>query len=215
MLAMEMVEFIRFKTATLTAFGLQRNGVWGEETASQKIEHLGLMFGALAAHPKGTVRGYGVPLQHLTFGLLVFPSIWDWYVQWRERRRGFYTAWEVDMLRISLAMTRKETGWLRQHPQLASRVRPIDGLVSQRDTLRDNAQEGRDRLFKILSELPGEGAYAAVKALAEEHPHPAYRRWMAVRARERAIIDADEPAWPSERVHAFAMSLESAGRDSL
>lgn len=73
------------KTATLT--GLQRNGVWGEETASQKVEHLGLMLGALAAHPRGPVRGYGVPLQHLTFGLLVFPSIWDWYVQWREKRR--------------------------------------------------------------------------------------------------------------------------------
>lgn len=76
-LAMEMAELIRFKTATLTAFGLQRNGVWGEETASQKIEHLGLMFGALAAHPRGPMRGYGVPSHHLTFGLLVFPSIWD------------------------------------------------------------------------------------------------------------------------------------------
>jgi hypothetical protein len=132
-LAMEMAELIRFKTATLTAFGLQRNGVWGEETASQKVEHLGLMLGALAAHPQGPVRGHGVPSHHLTLGLLVFPSIWDWYVQWRERRRGFYTAWEVDMLRISLALTRKDTGWLRQHPHLASRLRPIKGLVSPQD----------------------------------------------------------------------------------
>ncbi|TGT06720.1 hypothetical protein EN856_36010, partial [Mesorhizobium sp. M8A.F.Ca.ET.213.01.1.1] len=31
MLALEMAELIRFKTATLTAFGLQRQGVWGEE----------------------------------------------------------------------------------------------------------------------------------------------------------------------------------------
>lgn len=30
-LAIEMANLIRFKTATLTAFGLQRNGVWGEE----------------------------------------------------------------------------------------------------------------------------------------------------------------------------------------
>lgn len=152
-LAMEMAELIRFKTATLTAFGLQRNGVWGEETASQKVEHLGLMFGALAAHPRGPVRGYGVPPQHLTFGLLVFPSIWDWYVQWRERRRGFYTAWEVDMLRISLALTRKETGWLRQHPHLASRVRPIEGLVSQRDIDRAQADwdDACDIYFKHAS----------------------------------------------------------------
>ncbi|CCD86682.1 conserved protein of unknown function [Bradyrhizobium sp. ORS 285] len=135
-LAVEMAELIRFKTSTLTAFGLQRNGVWGEETASQKLEHLGLMFGALAAHPQGPVRGRGVPSRHLTFGLLVFPSIWDWYVQWRERRRGFYTAWEVDMLRISLALTRNETGWLRQNPHLASRVHPIEGLVTKNDIER-------------------------------------------------------------------------------
>jgi hypothetical protein len=132
-LAMEMAELIRFKTATLTAVGLKRNGVWGQETASQKVEHLGLMFGALAADPSGPVRGYGVPTRHLTFGLLIFPSVWDWYVQWRERRRGFYTAWEVDMLRISLALTRKETGWLRQCPNLGCRLRPIEGLVSQSD----------------------------------------------------------------------------------
>lgn len=129
-LTMEMASLVRFKTSTLTAFGLQRNGVWGEETTSQKIEHLGLMLGALAASPKGAVRGYGVPLRHLTLGLLVFPGIWDWYVQWRERKRGFYTAWEIDMLRIALALTRQETGWLRQHGQLVHRVQPIPGLVS-------------------------------------------------------------------------------------
>ncbi|TPK05685.1 hypothetical protein FJ872_25695 [Mesorhizobium sp. B2-5-9] len=152
-LATEMVDLIRFKTATLTAFGLQRNGVWGEETASQKVEHLGLMFGALAAHPRGPVRGYGVLAQHLTFGLLVFPSVWDWYVQWRERRRGFYTAWEVDMLRISLALTRKDTGWLRQQPHLASRVRPVNGLVSQTDIdrARGDWEDACDVYFKHAS----------------------------------------------------------------
>ncbi|WP_217539797.1 hypothetical protein, partial [Stenotrophomonas sp. GbtcB23] len=37
-LAMEMANLVRFKMATLTALGFQRNGVWGEETASQKVE---------------------------------------------------------------------------------------------------------------------------------------------------------------------------------
>lgn len=132
-LAAEMADLVRFKTSTLTTMGLQRNGVWGEETTSQKIEHLGLMFGALAASPRSAVCGYGVPVQRLTFGLLAFPAVWDWYVQWRERRRGFYTAWEVDMLRIGLAMARQETGWLRQNRHLIERVRPIPGLVSQAD----------------------------------------------------------------------------------
>ncbi|WEX89947.1 hypothetical protein PZN02_005284 [Sinorhizobium garamanticum] len=62
----------------MTTLGFQRNGVWGEETAAQKIEPLGPMFGALAASPKNAVKGYGVPLNQLTSGLLVFPGIWDW-----------------------------------------------------------------------------------------------------------------------------------------
>ncbi len=72
---MEMADLIRFKTSTLPAIGLQRNGVWGEETASQKIEHLGLMFGALAASSNSAVKGYGVPLSQLSFGLLIFPGV--------------------------------------------------------------------------------------------------------------------------------------------
>lgn len=132
-LAMEMADLVRFKTSALTSIGFQRNGVWGEDTASQKIEHLGLMFGALAASKQGEVGGYGVPLRQLTFGLLLFPGIWDWYLQWRESRRGFYTAWEVDMLRIALAITKQGTGWLRQHPELLQRVQLIPGLVSQNE----------------------------------------------------------------------------------
>ncbi|MFG1306029.1 hypothetical protein V5F34_18060 [Xanthobacter autotrophicus] len=132
-LAAEMVELVRFKTATLTSFGFQRNGVWGEETASQKIEHFGLMFGALAAAPSGAVRGFGVPLANLTFGLLVFPIVWDWYVQWRERRRGFFTKWEIDMLTVALALTRKETGWIRQNPAFAERLKPIPNLITEAD----------------------------------------------------------------------------------
>lgn len=129
-LAVEMADLIRFKTSTLTAIGFQRNGVWGEETASQKVEHLGLMFGALAASPAGVVKGRGVPLSRLTFGLLIFPGIWDWYLQWREQRRGFYTKWEEDMLMVAQALTRAEVGWIRQHPELLKKVQPIEGLIA-------------------------------------------------------------------------------------
>jgi hypothetical protein len=81
-------------------------------TTSQKIEHPGLMLGSLAASPKGAAKGYGVPLAQLTFGLLIFPGVWDWYLQLRERRRGFYTKWEQDMLQMLLGMVRLETGWM-------------------------------------------------------------------------------------------------------
>jgi hypothetical protein len=126
----EVEDLIRFKTSTLTTFGYQRNGVWGAETTAQKLEHLGLLFGALSAHPKGPARGFGAALEELSMAHLHFPSVWDWYVQWRERRRGFYTIWETNMLQVAAALTREGTGWLRQTPRLAERLVLIPGLIS-------------------------------------------------------------------------------------
>lgn len=128
-LQQELEALLRFKTATLTDIGFSRQGVWCEETAAQKIEHLGLLFGALSASPDDRIKGLGIPRNDLSLALLVVPAIWDWYVQWRERRRGFYTRWEVDMLCVALALTRGETGWLRQSPQLAQRLKPVAGLI--------------------------------------------------------------------------------------
>ncbi len=136
----EMANLLRFKTSTLTALGFQRNGVWNTETASQRIEHFSLLFGAFSASPKGIIHGYGAKLEHLTFAMLIFPVVWDWYLQWREKKRGFYTRWEVDMLTLGVAFTRKDTGWLRQSPELANNLRPIPGLISETDiaTAREN-----------------------------------------------------------------------------
>ena len=77
-------------------------------------------------------------------------------------------------------------------------------------TLRDNAQHARDTLFNMLAEIPGAEAYAAIKALEEEHPEPDYRRWMARRARERATADADEPPWSVGQVLAFVQDIGGA-----
>jgi hypothetical protein len=149
-LADEMAALLRFKTSTLTAIGLQRNGVWCDETAAMKLDHFGLMFGALAADPNGEIKGRGFPVRDLTFGLLVVPSVWDWYVQWRERRRGFCTAWEADMLRSALSLVRRETGWLRQHPALLERVKPIAELVTAEEiaAARENWHGACDRVFQ-------------------------------------------------------------------
>ena len=76
-------------------------------------------------------------------------------------------------------------------------------------TLRDNSQDARNTLFKMLVEVPGAEAYAAIKSLEQDHPEPNYRRWMAVRARHRATMDADEPLWSPEQVHAFARASSS------
>jgi hypothetical protein len=132
----EVAALVRFKTSKLTKVGYQRFGTWCPDTASQKVEHLGLMFGALAASPSSPARGHGVPSKLLSLGMLVFPAIWDWYIQWRERRRGFYTSWEADMLRLALALTREETGFLRQTPSLRERLGEVPGLVTADDVSR-------------------------------------------------------------------------------
>ena len=57
--------------------------------------------------------------------------------------------------------------------------------------LRDDAQEGRERLFNLLSEIPGKAAYVALTELIEEHPHTRFTPWMARCARQRAEQDGD------------------------
>lgn len=86
----KMNELLRFMTATLTAFGFQRNGVWNEETASQKVEHIGLMFGSLASDLRSTVKGCGMPLDILCVAMLVFPAVCDWYLQCRSAGAGLH-----------------------------------------------------------------------------------------------------------------------------
>ncbi|KRW97497.1 hypothetical protein [Paracoccus sp. MKU1] len=146
----EMAEILRFKTSTFAAFGLQRNGVWGEETASQKVEHFGLWFGAFAAPPESEVQGYGADPKALTFAMMIFPQVWDWYLQWREHRRGFYTKWEIDLLSIAAAFCREETGWLRQTPRMAGNLRAIEGLISEQDIseARSDWAQACDRMYK-------------------------------------------------------------------
>ena len=95
------------------------------------------------------VLSWRLPLRSLTLSMLVFPTVWDWYIQWRERRRGFYTAWEVDMLRVAQSLARRDTGWLRQRPDLVGRLQPVAGLVSASDiaAARDSWGEVCERFY--------------------------------------------------------------------
>lgn len=168
-LANEMSDLLSFKTAPLTALGYQRNGVWGSDTAAQKVEHLSLLFGAFAADPEGPVRGYGIAQADLCFGMLVFPSVWDRYLRWRYQRRGFYTAWELDMLAVAMSLTRKEWGWIRQTPKLADRLVPIDGLITEADVaeVRSDWPAACDRLFEYARSTSRE-----IKKISKVHRDP-------------------------------------------
>jgi len=69
--------------------------------------------------------------------------------------------------------------------------------------LRDDAQEARNRLFGLLSEIPGKASYAVIKQLVNDHPDPDYRPWMAKQAYKHAEEDGDLEPWTAEQVCEF------------
>jgi len=72
--------------------------------------------------------------------------------------------------------------------------------------LRDDAQDARNRLFGLLSEIPGKASYSVIKQLIRDHPDPDYRPWMAKQAYKRAEEDGDLEPWTAEQVSAFGKS---------
>ncbi|MCG9542313.1 hypothetical protein L1D37_00815 [Vibrio sp. Isolate33] len=72
--------------------------------------------------------------------------------------------------------------------------------------LRDDAQDARDRLFNLLSEIPGKESYTAIKQLIHDHPNPDYRPWMAKQAYKHAEKDGDLEPWSEQQVRDFAKS---------
>ena len=56
----EMAAILRFKTATFADFGLQRNGVWGTETAAKRSSIPGC--GSALSSPRPKVRFRGAAL---------------------------------------------------------------------------------------------------------------------------------------------------------
>lgn len=188
----EVAELLRFKTARITPYGFRRNGVWGKQTAGQKAAHLGLLFGAIAAPTEGEVGGLGVAIDDLTIALLAFPRVWNWYIDWRLARRGFHTRWEADMLCLAVSLLRRESGWLRQSPQLSAHLRPIPGLLTSGEIARaqanwqDTCDEGyvyasawrkdikrvarvhRDPFEPILPVLEAESPVGVYNRIAEE-----------------------------------------------
>ena len=215
-LARELADLVRFKTATLTQIGVKRSGVWGPETVSQKIEHLGLMFGALAGDPAPPLNGRGVARRYLTMALLVFPAVWDWYLQWREAKRGFYTSWEHNMLALGVALVRRDTGWLRQNPQFAQRLEAIPGLLTDEDIelaradwtgTCDRAYEhglARSKEVARVSRVHRDPFEPILPILENDSPVGAYRRITAEILR-RVPCEKRYPKAAAEAVRGFLM----------
>jgi len=94
---------------------------------------------------------------------------------------------------------------MHQYIQAKEDIRRAGGGVYSPE-LRDDAQDARNKLFDLLSEMPGKASYTVIKQLIHEHPDPDYRPWMAKRAYIRAEEDGDLEPWTAEQVCAFDKS---------
>lgn len=74
--------------------------------------------------------------------------------------------------------------------------------------LRDDAQDARERLVAILTEIPGRDAYLALKDISERHPEPNMRPWLKLQARMKAEADSERPPWHPEQVGQFNRDFE-------
>lgn len=69
--------------------------------------------------------------------------------------------------------------------------------------LRDDAQDGRNALFTMLSDIPGKATYLALRNLMHSHPNVDARSWMGTLARRRAEADGDLEPWSTDQVREF------------
>ena len=132
----EIAELVNFKISTFALPGYQRYSGWAKATAELRAQSYCRIMGAAMASPRSEVSGLGVPRSHLTLALMAFPNFWDWFLAWSEKRRGFFTKYELNMLCDASSLLRAKTGWVRQHPELALRLSPIAGIITRVDIRR-------------------------------------------------------------------------------
>ena len=73
---------------------------------------------------------------------------------------------------------------MHEHIRIGEDINRVGGGVYSPD-LRDQAQEARDTLFRLLANIPGKETYVALAELTRDHPVPGHRAWMARRAFQR------------------------------
>lgn len=76
-------------------------------------------------------------------------------------------------------------------------------------TIRDDAQDARNRLLNMLAEIPGKETYVALLDLSCSQSVVAQRPWIVQCAKKRAETDADLEPWTAKQVSEFSSLTES------
>ncbi|WMJ08814.1 hypothetical protein [Nitrosomonas sp. sh817] len=79
--------------------------------------------------------------------------------------------------------------------------------------LRDDAQDARDNLFKLLNQIPGKESFLALMEIAEAHPNEKSRQWIMLQAKTKAEQEGDIETWLPKQVKDFNDKLERTPRN--
>lgn len=124
----EFMNLSGFKTADRPPLGMKRSGRWGAATEKMARKTLSSFLGALRLPADAAdirLRGLGVPDDQLTLAFIACPLVVDWFIRFKCVARSQYTSFAINLLKGFTSMLRAETGWLRQRPRLAARLRPL------------------------------------------------------------------------------------------
>jgi transcriptional regulator with XRE-family HTH domain len=124
----EFDTYADFKMAEIPPPRMKKQGKWKLATKRMQELDFACLFGAIRLPPNADdvrVRGLGFPESQMTLALIVCPEIIDWYIKFRFEVRSQYTELPISLLNHYMSMLRRDTGWLRQTPSLASRLHPF------------------------------------------------------------------------------------------
>jgi hypothetical protein len=125
---MEFDSYADFKMAETPPPGMRRQGKWKPVSRRKHEKDFAWLFGAIGLSPDADderIRGLGFPKSQMSLALLVCPKIIDWYIKFRCEVRNQYTEYTLGLLCHYMSILGPETGWLRQNPNLASRLQPF------------------------------------------------------------------------------------------
>jgi hypothetical protein len=87
------------------------------------------------------------------------------------------------------------------------------GMGTYTPVLRDDAQDARNSLFNLLSQIPGKESFLALNEIATLHPDETSRPWVLHHAKTRAEQDGDIEPWLPSQVRDFYDRLERTPRN--
>lgn len=139
----EWRELSDFKCDSFSPPGMKRGKAWSAATNKMRRNDFERIFGALSLPDNAEdhrLRGMGLDPRSFTLAMFICPAILYWWITWKGRRRcdpsapeqdHKYTYYEASLIFIIGGLFDRETGWIRQRPDLAGHLQVVPGFIDE------------------------------------------------------------------------------------